>query len=236
MNETVILLSAADLLSLAQLRTRIDLEAAREGDQIWVKGLGDTAFRQLPALCTWRMDADQYLFAQGAITPERKLPALDWQPLQSFIGVSLPVSALPAVTAALYTVKLAPAPLDNTATAILTSISTLLQYITAAPQVRFHHLHFAVAEQGETLIIGHPLPPLPGMGYSLKDDMLVPVGYDLFPPVIRSLVNERFNGDKQVYLLFYPDGSYTKIPLSALIPVTRSAVRLTAETFSHVSS
>ena len=81
-----------------------------------------------------------------------------------------------------------------------------------------------------------PMPPLPGMGYSLKDDMLVPVGYDLFPPVIRSLVNERFNGDKQMYLLFYPDGSYTKIPLSALIPVTRSAVRLTAETFSHVSS
>ncbi len=81
MTESVITLLPADIKVLALLRTRVDIVAAWHQDQIWVKGMADNAFRQLPALCTWRIDGTKHLFAPGALTPTLTLPALAWQPL-----------------------------------------------------------------------------------------------------------------------------------------------------------
>lgn len=234
MNESVILLAAADITALAPLRTRVDLVAAWHEEQIWVKGIADNAFRKLPARRTWRMDAQNRLFAAGALTPEKTLPALPWQSLTTFIPVELPPSGLPAIIAQKHVVQLAPCASTQESFAIFTDISVLEVYVATAPQIRLKHLRFATSVHGQVLIAGIPLPPVPGLGYTLHERILMPAGYDFDPPIIRSLVAEKLDATHSHFLLFHISGQYEIIPDTAFVPVTRSAVRLTAETLSHV--
>lgn len=234
MTESVITLLPADIKVLALLRTRVDMVAARHQDLIWVKGIADNAFRQLPALNTWKPDGANRLFAPGALTPALTLPELAWQPLTEFIPVSLPASGLPAFATARHAVKLAPCPGTEESFAILTEMRTLEAYIAAAPQVRLRHLRFAASASARVLVAGVPLPPIPGTSYTLKDRILMPAGYDFDPPVIRSLLTEKLEAARTHFLLYHVNGAYEMIPDTSFVHVTRSAVRLTAETLTHV--
>ncbi|MBP1651614.1 MAG: hypothetical protein H6Q26_1771 [Bacteroidetes bacterium] len=234
MTESVITLAPADVKVLAQLRTRVDLVAAWHKDQIWVKGVADNAFRQLPALRTWKLDAVNRLFAPGALTPDETLPVLEWHPLTDFIPVSLPASGLPAFATTKQLVNLAPCTTTDESFAILTEMRTLETYVATAPQIRLRHLRFAASARGQVLVAGVPLPSVPGTSYTLKDRILMPAGYDFNPPVIRSLVAEKLEGSRTHFLLFHVNGQYEMIPDTSFVHVTRSAVRLTAETLTHV--
>lgn len=234
MTESVITLLPADIKVLALLRTRADMMAAWHQDQIWVKGMADTAFRQLPALRTWKVDASNRLFAHGALTPELTLPILEWQALTEFIPVSLPASGLPTYATSKYPVQLAPCVSNEESFAILTEMRVLETYVAAAPQVRIRHLRFAASANARVLVAGVPLPPVPGTSYTLKDRILMPAGYDFDPPVIRSLLTEKLATARTHFLLFHVNGQYEMIPETSFVHVTRSAVRLTAETLIHV--
>jgi hypothetical protein len=234
MTESVITLLPADITVLAQLRTRTDMVAAWHQDQIWVKGMADNAFRRLPALRTWKLDAANRLFAHGALTPDNTLPELDWQALTDFIPVSLPASGLPAFATAKHAVKLAPCPGTDESFAILTEMRILESYIAGAPQVRLRHLRFAASASAQVLVAGVPLPSIPGTSYTLKDRILMPAGYDFDPPAIRPLVTEKLEAARTHFLLFHVSGHYEMIPDTSFVHVTRSAVRLTAESLSHV--
>lgn len=234
MTESVIILLPAHIMELARLRTRTDMVAAWHQEQIWVKGVADNAFRRLPAMRTWKLDADNFLFAPGALTPDHILPELAWQSLTDFIPVSLPASGLPAFTATKHPVKLAPCTSTEESFAILTEMHMLEAYIAAAPQVRIRHLRFAASASAQVLVAGVPLPPVPGTSYTLKDRILMPAGFDFAPPAIRSLVIEKLEAARTHYLLFHVSGHYEMIPDTSFVHVTRSAVRLTAETLRHV--
>ncbi|WP_440133369.1 hypothetical protein [Chitinophaga sancti] len=234
MTESVITLLPADIKVLAQLRTRTDMMAAWYQDQIWVKGMADHAFRQLPALRTWKLDAFNRLFVHGALTPDLPLPGLEWQPLTEFIPVSLPASGLPAYVTSKHAVKLAPCQRDEESFAILTEMRVLETYIASAPQIRLRHLRFAASANARVLVAGVPLPPIPGTSYTLRDRLLMPAGYDFDPPVIRSLLIEKMEAARTHFLLFHVNGQYEMLPDTSFLHVTRSAVRLTAETLRHV--
>ena len=77
------------------------------------------------------------------------------------------------------------------------------------------------------LIIGKPLPALPGKEYVLQDTLLLPCGYAFDPPVISALVVARLNPGKDALLLFDTDGSWEKIPAACFVATTRSAIRIT---------
>lgn len=234
MTESVITLAPADVKALALLRTRVDLVAAWHKDQIWVKGMADTAFRQLPALRIWKLDAANRLFTPGALTPDETLPVLQWQALTDFIPVSLPASGLPAFPTSRHLVKLAPCTTTEESFAILTEMRTLEAYVATAPQIRLRHLRFAASAQGQVLVAGVPLPAVPGTSYTLKDRILMPAGYDFDPPAIRPLVAEKLEGASTHFLLFHASGQYEMISDTSFVHVTRSAIRLTAETLTHV--
>ncbi|WP_343671647.1 hypothetical protein [Chitinophaga sp.] len=234
MTESVITLAQADIKALAQLRTRVDLVAAWHQHQIWVKGVADNAFRQLPALRSWTLDAANHLFAPGALTPDATLPELEWLPLTDFIPVSLPASGLPAIATYRHPVKLAPCATTEGSFAILTEMTILETYVATAPQIRLQHLRFAASARGQVLVAGVPLPPVPGTSYTLKDRILMPAGYDFDPPAIRPLVAEKLEESTTHFLLFHVNGQYEMIPDTSFVHVTRSAVRLTAETLTHV--
>lgn len=234
MKEIVIVLSATHATSLGSVRTFPGLLAARNNEHIWVRGIPigkpDPKISQLPAIQTYFMDAQERLFAPGTLTPTAKLPTLEWQPLLSFIKVTLPVSALPGVMEKPQRVKLARHSHMVESTALLTTLEAWEEYAINAPLVRLQHLYFAVSENYEVLIVGAPLVPLPGKAYTLKNNILLPVGYDFDPPVIAELVIAELNPGNDCLLLFHLSGEWEKIRLDHFVPATRSAVRLTNST------
>jgi hypothetical protein len=232
MKELIIVLSQADKSALGSVRCLPGLQAAEDDGFIWVRGINaldniDLRIRQLPGLHTYTLDADGNLFPPGGLTPVAKLKPLKWVPVAEYITVTLPVSALPGKVSLQHVIKLIPSGRSQEGNVLLTSLATFKTYAETAPLVRLQQTRFAVSEKNKVLIMGTPLPALPGREYVLQDTLLLPCGFEFDPPAISELVIARLDPSKGSLLLFDTDGTWEKVPQIAFMPSTRSAIRLT---------
>jgi hypothetical protein len=232
MKELIIVLSQTDKAALGSVRCLPGLLAAEKEGFIWVRGIDvnaaiDLRIRQLPGLHTYTLDADDYLFPSRGLTPIGKLQPMTWVPVSTYITVTLPVSALPGKIDQQLAVRLVPSQQSQPGNALLSDLHTWKAYGETAPLVRLQQTRFAVSEENKVLIIGEPLPALPGKEYVLQDGLLIPMGFEFDPPVISSLIGSQFNPDNDSLLLFNTDSTWSAIPKDAFVPSTRSAIRLT---------
>jgi hypothetical protein len=232
MKELIIVLSVADKAALGTVRCLPGLQAAEETGFIWVRGIAvndepDLRIRQLPGLHTYTLDADDNLFPPRGLTPVGKLQPMNWVPLSAYSTVTLPVSALPGKIGQQLPVKLVPSRQLQKGNALLTDLHTWKAYGETAPLVRLQQTRFAVSEENKVLIIGEPLPALPGKEYVLVNGLLIPMGFEFDPPVISSLIGSQFNPGNDSLLLFNTDSTWDEIPKDAFVQSTRSAIRLT---------
>jgi len=208
------------------------LQAADDNECIWLRGIDATTqpairIRQLPGLHTYRLDEDNNLFTPGAVTPISKLKSLQWLPLNQFITVTLPVSTLPGKINQKHPVKLVPTAHAAPGNALLTDLDTWKAYAETAPLARLMATRFAVSAGNQVLILGSPLPSLPGKEYVLNNDILLPCGYEFDPPAITALITSRLNPLQDALLLFDVNGNWEKIPFDVFVASTRSAIRAT---------
>ncbi|MFL5730611.1 MAG: hypothetical protein ACJ75J_14080 [Cytophagaceae bacterium] len=234
MKEMVLVLSVRDLDSLGSVRCVPRLSAALDGEQIWLRGIrpaeyADLKFRRIPAVNTYSLDDDDYLFAPGETTPVAKLQELTWTSMSDFIPVTLPVSAMPGVQEEKYQVRLIPSEHVERASCLKTDLNTWKTYAATAPEVRLQDLRFAVSEKKQVLIMGWPLPSVPGIEYYGKNDILIPCGYNFEMNMIWDLLPSLLNPAKDMILLIDSHSEWQKIPLDCFVNATRSAVRLTGE-------
>lgn len=232
MNELIIVLSQTDKAALGSIRCLPGLQAASADGFIWVRGIAaqqepDLRIRQLPGLHTYVLDGDNNLFPPEGLTPVGKLKALNWEPLSSFITVKLPVSALPGKISQQHAIRLVPSGRSQGGNALLTDLKTWKAYGEKAPLIRLQQTRFAVSEKNTVLIMGTPLPALPGKEFVLQDTLLLPAGFEFDPPAISTLIINRLDPLKEALLLFDIDGTWEKIPKDCFVPSTRSAIRLT---------
>lgn len=232
MKEIILTLVEADRDALASVRCMPGLQAAVDDGIIWIRGIPAAvkpalAIQQLPSIHTYKLDSENRLFPVGNVTPVGTLKQLKWIPIRELITVELPPSAMPGRLTQQHSVKLIPSSREEKTGALLTDLQTWHDYVETAPAVRLKQSHFAVSANNEVIIVGEPLPSLPGKTYSLKNNILLPAGYDFDPPVIGLLIAEQLSASKTILLLFDIDGSCQEIHLSSLMPSSRSAVRLT---------
>jgi hypothetical protein len=236
--EHIFVLAAAQRAVLGTVRDQPGLRAAPdEAGQLWLRGLPATgplplALRQLPALASYEADAEGRLFPAGRPTPTGRLPLLAWLPLPAFAPLDIPTAALPGQRPAPIPVRLVPSAAPRPGAALLTTLAALESYAEAAPAVRLAGLRFAVSAQQQVLLVGAPLPPIPGQEYWRSAGLLLPAGFDFEVPLVAKLLASQLPSEATDTLLFFPDGQYEVIPNAQLHPVSRSAVRLTARTFS----
>jgi hypothetical protein len=84
------------------------------------------------------------------------------------------------------------------------------------------------------LVKGTPLPPLPGQRFVLYQGVAVPAGFAWQPAVSAEVVIQRFNVSGDALVLWNADDTITRLHQEQLIPVTRSAVRKTAERLAAI--
>lgn len=237
MTEHVLVLAVANREALGRVRHLPGLEVAEAAGQLWLRGLPATGelplpVRGLPAVAVYVVDNEGRLFATGQRTPTARLPAgLVWQPIRAFVPLELPTAALPAQGAPAYRVRLGASARAEAGVGLLTDLAAWHAYADTAPEIRLRALRFAVAADGRVLLLGAPLPPLPGQELWQHAGLLLPAGFDLAAPLLAPLLRQKLQAAADDVLLFAADGSWERVPAAAILPVTRSAVRLTMEGF-----
>ena len=227
MSELILILHEKDKDSLSKIRCSENIQIAVENELIWVKGITEILAHKLPAQNTYLLDQNNYLFPLGSITPTGKLKELKWIPINEFIKAEFPISLLPGIVNETYMVKLVPSDKPQKSNALFTDFYLWENYVNSASEIRLNNLIFSVSETKQVIIIGDPLPPIPGEEYWIQENILLPCGYSFEMPIIADLISDKLNPEKSALLLFEINGEWEKIFLENLVPATRSAVRLT---------
>ncbi|NML20090.1 hypothetical protein HHL16_04350 [Pseudoflavitalea sp. G-6-1-2] len=235
MKEIILQIAGKDKTVLALVRCIDKLMAAEDDHSIWIRGITDsdyqdTALQQLPVLHSFYADAQGYLFRKGQITPIGKVPELNWIRLNKFLAVELPVSLLPGTLDTVTTIKLIPSPRIRESVALLTSLEVWKQYGETASQIRLNNLVFAVSDQQQVLIMGSPLPSLPGKEFWAIDSLLIPNGYEPEIMMAVGFLTAMHNSSNNSYLLADENQRWQSISKSSFVPARRSAIRLSSIT------
>ena len=230
MENWVLVFKKSDLPHLAAARCWSGMYAAETETQVWLRcpmlhADMDQALRALPAMYSYRQDVQGLLFPLGGSTPIAKLPALDWLPMKQFIPVELPGAAMPAQLTQQHILQLLPCAEYHPGAALKVKLADWQAYAETAPEIRLAALRFALSAAGDVLVMGEPLPPLPGWEYWLRKSILLPAAYDLEWPLVVELFNQLENGKGTCFLLFEKDGNWQKIEKRSFVPASRAGIR-----------
>lgn len=221
-----------DIASLGNIRCLNSVFAAKDGNDIWIRVVDtntaiDGKLKQLPVKSTFTLDEKNQLFLPDAVTPVAILKEMEWIPINEFIPVEAPVSNLPGKTNHKIDIKLVPSTVERRGNALLTTLNTWKEYAESAPAVRLAVLKFAMSATNEVLVIGNPLPSLPGKEYWLQNNILLPCGYEFEVPFVNTFLNNNILSGNKGVILFNTNNEWQLIDESLFVEAKRSAVRLT---------
>lgn len=223
-------LNARDVSLLGNFRSMSNLSVANHGTEVWLRYPSVNVelkkqLSRLPAMFTYLENEDGLLFLKDSSTPIKKMPVLTWQPIENFIPIELPIAALPASKAPTYHLKIVPSSSYQAGSLLRLSLDVWKQYAETAPAIRLESLRFALSEDGEVLVMGVPLPALPGEEYWLQGKILLPSGYDFEWPIIATLFAEKENLDNKALILMDKNSTWQKIELQNFVKATRMGIR-----------
>lgn len=229
----IVEMQAAQMADLAHIRHHEHLRIAQEGSSIWIKGftsqeINSTDIQSIPFKTIYTLK-DQQLYPLGALLPIKKIPsALMWVALERMIPV-----ALPAYNNNYFglnqTIKLELIPSENeqVVSVLLVSLQNMEEFIGSASADRLSPISWCLVGQN-ALLVGKPLLPISGETYWIKDNFILPAGYDFNYPAISQTMNEKFNATGFNYILWKKDNTCIVIAKSAFTKLTRGSFKLTA--------
>lgn len=234
MTQPIYKLDIKDKATLASIRCVPGLCVAQDDKNIWLRGIditkdADCLAASLPVKQSFWLDEKKQLFLTGTLVPVALLAEMQWQDLADFIPLEIPVSAMPGKITHILPVHLIPSTTVKESQALVTELSVWKNFAEYASVTRLRLLDFAVSENRSVLIMGIPLPPIPGAEYWKTGNMLLPAGYDFEIPNLDMYISRRIDPQEKHIIVFNTDGSWQLIEKSFFIRSTRSAVRLTMQ-------
>lgn len=217
---------------LGAVRDWENLKVAFESEAVWVKDfhpeqLNTTEIQQIPFHIIYELK-ENLLFKKGSLLPVKKLPSgLLWSPILRAIPVTLPKfnHNYFGINQKIE-LHLKPSEIENEAYALLADYNELKAYIEKAPDFRLKPLHWVVVEK-KVLILGKPMLPIKGKTFWLKNDFLLPSGYDFEHSILAKTMQENLNPSGEDLIVWNTDNSCFKITKESLKPLSISSFRLT---------
>jgi len=246
-------LSLDHLYRVSELRLLPGIEAAVDGQVIWLRGDGLDASLQR-TLSPVADDAVFHLTGDGRLTrfgqtvPVERLPELKWQRLVDFLKLVLPVSKIAFSRIPRTRLSLRRSEIVQQEAILVTGWETFRDWALSAPEIRIRACRFAVrrssiqgreselADLTRVVIRGNPLPSLMGERYWLAGRVGIPLGYQWFPevdvPTLEAIVGRSgmaHSGLHHFWIWRPEEDVVDEIQGSELIAVTRASVRATEQ-------
>lgn len=225
-------LPRADEDFLGSIRDWKNVQIALEEDVIWLKNFTDeqadsAEIQQLPNFLLYEL-RDGLLFRKNALVPTKKVrTALLWSPIDKALRLTFPPSNHNFFGIdEKVKVNLKSSEEEQSATALLSSISKIKDFIIATPKFKLDQIEWIVMED-KALFLGTPLLSFPGKTYWMKDGHLLPTGFDFEYKNLSSLLQKKYNENGDQWLVWSEDGSYVSINKNDFRKLSVSSFRLT---------
>jgi hypothetical protein len=217
---------------LYDLRRASGLHILADREFLWLRGDSSDAslarrIQSIPGAEWFAIGSDEQLTRRDETVPCERLPVGRWMPLLDWLDLKLPTAGFAPRVQERVMLKLVRSNQLAEANCLQTNWQVWHDYALTAPQIRLNQLGFAVSIEAKVLIRGKPVPPIPGQRFSESDGVIVPVGWRFEPDIEPLAVRQVLELDDSEMALFSQDGSYERLPESAFVQATRSAVRLT---------
>src|SRR5262249_6007763 len=142
---------------------------------LWIRGpSGDEKverlLRVLPAVARYEIASGNRLRNLESRIPTENLPALNWQSVNAWLRVQMPLGPLnPVATRSTGSValRIVGRAEECRMALLMTTLEEGCGFALKAPEIRLRRLLFAADEAGSVVIRGTPLPPLPGRKFVL---------------------------------------------------------------------
>lgn len=220
--------------AFAQLRDLDGVAVCVSGGRLWLCGPQwndslDRTFRSIMGCERFVVTAQSVIVPAGKCLSCGELPKTVWTSLSKWIALSVPPRKFVASRPAPTKLSLVRISEEREAGLLKTTLGAWTRYAVRAPQARLKRWTFAVSADQSCLIQGVPLPPLPGVRYTLDDGVAVPAGWTWSPALDAAVLRSWLGLERGELALLAPDGTCEQLPPEAFVAATRSAARLTAE-------
>ena len=224
-------LADRDLHAADRLRILPGIHAAIGIDRAWLRGERlddalDSELRLVPGAELFHLVAGERLIPRGRQVPTGLLPTASWLPLRDL----LPLTCATRATAAAVmptSLMLVPGADEAPTVGLLLPWAAWRTWVDHAPAHRLVPLRFACSTTRQALILGEPLPPLPGLALWSFGACLLPAGQTLAPRMRPEWLARRLGlaaGERALITTT----AWQLLPADAFQPVTRAAVRQVA--------
>ena len=235
-----------ELRGLISLRSRPEFQAARDETNLWIRVDSSIA---MDAVCLLSLMPGAELFClddRQRLTPiDRSVPVgllpsgLDWKPFCQLTRLWLPAilrgkldDDQPIVSSPKRVIlKWTPSEHYVTPGALLCDFSDWSAYVLNNIHSKWRSLRFACRSDSEslnTLVIGEPIPSIPGLRLANLNQVLMPVAFTWVPAVPAQAVRRSFGVSDPDWILWEREDSLEIVLDSNLIATTRVSIRASA--------
>lgn len=221
-----------DEYSLGTIRDWKNIQIAGDGETIWLKGFtveqaASSEIRQLPDFILYELK-NGLLFRRNTLVPSKKVrTALLWSPIDQALKLTFPPSNYNFFGIdEKIEVHLKKGEHEFPASALICSIDDIKDKITGIPKFKLEKLEWIVIDD-QALFLGNPLLGFPGKTFWMKDDHLLPTGFDFEFKNLSSLLRKKYNKDSDKWLLWNESGSYLVLNKEDFRKLSVSSFRLT---------
>ena len=217
--------------ALMSLRLAENVEVAESVGEIWIRSRNEdpellALVESIPASQRFSWALDNRLCPTGSRLPTGRFPEVEWHPFSRWLGVALPPAALPSESGEKCGLTLVASDHAKEANALLASSDVWADWASNAPSVRLRPLKFAASYGGRVLILGLPLPPIPGRRLVEEQGIVVPAGFTWSPAVSASTIRTLLGISTQAYVLWEDSGVHL-LADELFVAANRSSARAT---------
>lgn len=234
-------------LARAPRRSIVELASARTRPGLWVGDAdearywftGEGPFRELTPEVRQllRRVADLELFEVrdnnniaivDKLVPVADVPTVTWRTLADEIDVSVAAPRFAPARAAAVSLQLVRSHHVSHPTGWYGPWEIWEAYAITAPRIRLDRLEFATSSEGRVVVLGTPLPTLPGTQLVESAGVLIAAGWTWSPPLDPPLVRQILglaDGERALWLA--NSTSWERLSAEAFVPARRESVRQT---------
>jgi hypothetical protein len=209
----------------------VEIGGPTPSGELWLRGrsaddLLSRTLLTLPATARYAWLSDGRLQPRGAVLAAEYLPAIEWQPLNTWLRFTAPVARLPADVPPPLQLELVPGHEARLANAALVPLEPLLAWMLEAPALRLAPLRFAASSTGRGLVLGSPLPALSCRACYNDEGVVVPAGL-AWKPAVSALVVRRLVHAPNGAVVFWDETGAHVLDAELFVAASRSAARAT---------